>query len=312
MRRRDFIALLGGGAAWPVVGRAQQRASVIGFLHQGSPEPLSLMNAFRKGLSEVGLIEGHNITIEDRAADGHYDRLPALAAELVEHGVAVIAANYLPAALAAKAATQAIPIVFLSGSDPIGAGLVSSMSRPAGNVTGIAPMFTLLGTKNLELLHELAPNAPVIAVLANLTNPNAEHQLKDLETAARILGLDLIVLAGSNEREIEQSFAAMAERRIGALVVTADGFLISRHNQIVELAARYAVPTMYPLSQYAAAGGLMSYGANLPDAFLQTGIYVGKDPQGCAARGSAGSTADQNRVCPQSQNRQGAWSPSAR
>jgi len=231
---------------------------------------------FRKGLSEVGIIEGQNATIEDRAADGHYDRLRAIAAELVEHRVAVIAANYLPAALAAKAATQAIPIIFLSGSDPIGAGLVSSMSRPAGNVTGIAPMFTLLGTKNLELLHELAPKAPVIGVLANLSNPNAEHQLKDLETAARILGLDLIVLAGSNEREIDQSFAAMAERRIGALVVTADGFLISRHNQIVELAARYAVPTMYPLSQYAAAGGLMSYGANLPDAFLQTGIYVGK------------------------------------
>src|SRR5262249_19570545 len=239
-------------------------------------------------------IEGQNATIEDRAADGHYDRLRALAAELVEHRVAVIAANYLPAALAAKAATHAIPIIFLSGSDPIGAGLVSSMSRPAGNVTGIAPMFTLLGTKNLELLHELAPKALLIGVLANLSNPNAEHQLKDLETAARILGLDLIVLADSNEREIDQSFAAMAERRIGALVVTADGFLISRHNQIVDLAARYAVPTMYPLSQYAAAGGLMSYGANLPDAFFQRWHLRRKDSQGCTARRSAGSTADQN------------------
>jgi putative tryptophan/tyrosine transport system substrate-binding protein len=202
--------------------------------------------------------------------------LPALATELVERRVAVIAANFLPAALAAKAATQTIPIVFLSGSDPIGAGLVSSINRPTGNVTGIAPMFTLLGTKNLELLHELAPKATEIGALANLSNPNAEHQLKDLEAAARTLGLELVVFAGNNEREIDSSFAKMAERQIGALVVTADGFLISRQHQIVALATRYAMPTMYPLSQYVAAGGLMSYGANLPDAFSQTGVYVGR------------------------------------
>jgi putative ABC transport system substrate-binding protein len=277
MKRRQFITLLGGAAAWlPLAARAQQPLPVIGFLHQGSPEPLSLMNAFRKGLSEAGIIDTQNVTIEDRAADGHYDRLPALAAELVEHRVAVIAANFLPAALAAKAATQTIPIVFLSGSDPIGAGLVSSINRPTGNVTGIAPMFTLLGTKNLELLHELVPKATVIGALANLGNPNAEHQVKDLEAAARILGLEPVILTGSNEREIDSSFATMAERRIGALVVTADGFLISRRDQIIALAARYAVPAMYPLSQYVAAGGLMSYGANLRDAFLQTGNYVGR------------------------------------
>jgi putative tryptophan/tyrosine transport system substrate-binding protein len=199
------------------------------------------MNAFRKGLGEAGLIDGQNVMIQDRAADGHYDRLPALAGELVERQAAVIAANYLPAALA-KAATQTIPIVFLSGSDPIGAGLVSSMSRPTGNVTGIAPMFTLLGTKNLELLHELAPKAAVIGALANLTNPNAEHQLKDLTAAGQLLGLEVVVLAGSNEQEIYKSFAAMTERRIRALVVTADGFLISRQNQIVELAARLRCP----------------------------------------------------------------------
>jgi putative tryptophan/tyrosine transport system substrate-binding protein len=277
VKRREFITLLGGAAAaWPLVARAQQPLPVIGFLHQGSPEPLSLMNAFRKGLSEAGIIDTQNLTIEDHAADGHYDRLPALAAELVEHRVAVIAANFLPAALAAKAATQTIPIVFLSGSDPIGAGLVSSINRPTGNVTGIAPMFTLLGTKNLELLHELVPKATVIGALANLSNPNAEHQVKDLEAAARILGLEPVVLAGSNEREIDSSFATMAERRIGASVVTADGFLISRQDQIIALAARYAVPAMYPLSQYVTAGGLMSYGANLRDAFLQTGNYVGR------------------------------------
>ena len=275
--RRDLSILLSGAmAAWPLLASGQQPLPVIGFLHQGFRELPSLMNAFRKGLSEVGIIEGQNVTIEDRAADGHYDRLPALAAELVEHRAAVIAANFLPAALAAKAATQTIPIVFLSGSDPIGAGLVSSINRPTGNVTGIAPMFTLLGTKNLELLHELVPKVTVIGGLANRTNPNAEHQLTDLQAAARILGQELVVLAGSNEREIDSSFATMAQRQIGALVVTADGFLISRQDQIVALAARYAVPTMYPLSQYVVAGGLMSYVANLPDAFLQTGIYVGR------------------------------------
>jgi len=237
---------------------------------------LSLMNAFRKGLSEAGIIDTQNVMIEERAADGHYDRLPALAAELVERRVAVIAANFLPAALAAKAATQTIPVVFLSGSDPIGSGLVSSINRPTGNVTGIAPMFTLLGTKNLELLHELVPKVTVIGGLANLTNPNAEHQVNDLQAAARVLGQELVVLPGSSEQQIDSSFDTIAQRRIGALVVTADGFLFSRQDQIIGLAARYAVPTMYPTSQYVAAGGLMSYGANLRDAFRKTGVYVGR------------------------------------
>src|SRR6516162_7809666 len=203
MKRREFMSLLGGAAAWPLAAHAQQPLPGIGFLHQGSAEPLSLTNAFRKGLRELGFIEGQNVMIEDRAADGHYDRSPTLAAELVADRVAVIAANFLPAALAAKAATQTIPIVFLSGSDPIGVGLVSSINRPTGNVTGIAPMFTLLGTKNLELLHDLVSKAAVIGALANLNNPNAEHQLKDLEAAARTLGLKLVVLAGNNEREID-------------------------------------------------------------------------------------------------------------
>ena len=273
MKRREFIGLM--AVAWPLMARAQQPHPLIGFLHQGFRDPPSLISAFKKGLTEVGL-EGESITIEHRAADGHYDRLPTLAAELVAQHVAVIAANFLPAALAAKAATQTIPIVFLSGSDPIKSGLVSSINRPTGNVTGVAPMFTLLETKNLELLHELVPGVTTVGALANLTNPNAEHQLRDLQMAGRALGLELIVLPGSNEREIDSAFTTIAERQIRALVITADGFLISRQNQIVTLAARYSVPTMYPLSQYIEAGGLMSYGANLRNAFLQTGIYVGR------------------------------------
>jgi putative ABC transport system substrate-binding protein len=231
-------------------------------------------------LSEAGLGEARSVTIENRWANGHYDRLPALAAELVGRGVKVIAAVFLPAALAAKAATQTIPIVFLSGSDPIGAGLVPSLSRPTGNVTGIAFMFTLLGAKNLGLLRELVPAAAAMGVLVNPSNPNAVPQLRDLRAAASTLGEELVTFGASNEQEIDSSFAMLAERQIGALVVTADGFLIGRQDQLVALAARHAIPTIYPLSQYVAAGGLMSYGANLPDGFRQTGIYVGKILQG--------------------------------
>jgi putative ABC transport system substrate-binding protein len=256
-------------------GTSGQTLPVIGFLHQGSAEPLPNTNAFKKGLSESGM-DNQALKIEDRAANGNYDRLPELAAELVRDQVAVIAANFLRAALAAKAATQTIPIVFLSGSDPIKSGLVSSINRPRGNVTGIAPMFTLLGTKNLELLHELVPGVTVTGALANLSNPNAEHQLRDLKAAARVVGQKLIIVPGNTEQEIDSSFASVPKQQIRALVITADGFLISRQDQIVQLAARYAVPTIYPLSQYVTAGGLMSYGANLRDAFRQTGIYVGK------------------------------------
>ena len=277
MRRREYNALYAGSAlAWPTTAPAQRPLPVIGFLHQGAREPLYNMTSFKKGLSEAGFVDGQDVTIEDRAADGHYDRLPALVADLLQYRPVVIAANYLPAALGAKAATQTIPIVFPSGSDPIRAGLVSSINRPTANVTGIAPMFTLLGTKNLELLHELVPKLTVIGGLVNLTNPNAEHQVKDLQEAARALGLEIIILAGGNEREIDSSFDGLAQRQIRALVVTADGFLFSRQDQIIALAARYSIPTMYPTSQFVAAGGLMSYGANLRDAFRQTGAYVGQ------------------------------------
>jgi putative ABC transport system substrate-binding protein len=278
MDRRTFLA--GTGAvllAAPLAAEAQPPTSaLIGFLHQGSPDPLPLTNAFSQGLSEAGISEGRNVTIEHRWANGQYDRLPALAADLVGHRVTVIAAAFLPAALAAKAATQTIPIVFLSGSDPIAAGLVSSLNRPTGNVTGIAFMFTLLGAKDLELLHELLPKAAVVGALANPNNPNAEPQVRDLQAAARALGIRLIVLGAGSEREIDSIFATLSQRRIGALVVTADGFLISQQERLVGLAARHAVPTMYPLRQYVAAGGLISYGANLSEAFRQAGIYVGR------------------------------------
>src|SRR3984893_11728099 len=275
MRRRDFLTAL-GSTAFLAKANAQQPRPVIGFLHQGALPPPSLKDAFRKGLVEVGISDGPDILIEDRAADGKYDQLPALAADLVNRQVAVIAAELLPAALAAKAATQSIPIVFLSGSDPIGSGLVSSINRPTSNVTGIAFMFTRLGAKNLELLRELVPNASSIAALANPVNPNAEPQLRDLQAAARTLGLQLVTVGASNEAEIDSVFPTLPQRQIGALIVTADGYLISRQDQLVALANRYAVPTIYPLRQYAEAGGLMSYGANLPDAYRQCGIYVGK------------------------------------
>jgi putative tryptophan/tyrosine transport system substrate-binding protein len=246
MRRRQFIGLIGSTAvAWPLAARAQQGSKpLIGFLHQGPREPLPVRNAFLLGLSEVGLDEGQHFSIEHRWAEGHYDRLPALVADLISHQVTVIAAAFLPAALAAKAATAVIPIVFLSGSDPIEAGLVTSISRPTGNVTGVAPMFTLLGSKNLELLQEFVPKEGVIGALANSSNPNAEPQVRALQAAAHTLGLEFIVLGAGNEREIDRSFAMLAQRRIGALVVTADGFLIGRQDQIIALAARYGVPTI--------------------------------------------------------------------
>jgi putative ABC transport system substrate-binding protein len=247
MRRREFIGFLSGAAAaLPLAARAQQTMPVIGFLHQGPPAPPRLTAAFRKGLVEAGTSEGGNITIENRSANGQYDRLPALAADLVSRQVTVIAANFLPAALAAKAATQTIPIVFLSGSDPIGSGLVSSINRPTGNVTGIAFMFTRLGAKNLELLRELVPNASLIAALANPTDSNADRQLRDLQAAARALGVQLVTVGASNDQEIDSVFPTLPLRQVRALVVTADGYLIGRQDQLVALASRYACPRYIP------------------------------------------------------------------
>jgi putative tryptophan/tyrosine transport system substrate-binding protein len=256
--RRQFISLLGGAAAtWPLAARAQQTLPVIGFLHERLPQPSPLTAAFRQGLSDAGISEGRNVTIEHRWAEGQYDRLPALAADLIERRVTVIAAAYLVAALAAKAATQTVPIVFVTGSDPVGAGLVPSLNRPASNLTGVAFMFTRLGPKNLEILRELVPNAAVIGVLVNPNNPNAGPQMRDLEAAARMLGLQLIILAPRNAAEIEPIFATLKERRIDGLLVTADGFFFGLESQLAALAARHAIPAVYPLSDYVAAGGLV-------------------------------------------------------
>lgn len=277
MRRRALLALIGTlAAAWPLAARGQASAPVIGMLHQGPTPPAPLMSAFREGLREGGLAEAATIAIEDRAANGQYDRLPALAAELVNRHVAVIASDFLPAGLAAKAATQSIPVVFLTGSDPVASGLVPSLNRPGGNVTGIAFMFTRLGAKNLELLRELAPKARVVGVLINPSNPNAEPQLKDLEGAAHALGQELVVLRAATEKAIDDCFAGLAQNRIDALIISADGFFIGRRDQLVALAERYTVPTMYPMGQYVTAGGLMSYGAKLAEAFRHTGIYVAR------------------------------------
>lgn len=277
VRRRDLLVLLGGaGALESFSAHGQQPLPEIGFLHQGIPEPVSLLGAFSKGLADAGVSADQDVRIENRWAEGQYDRLPALANDLVGRKVAVIAANFLPAALAAKAATRTIPIVFVSVGDPIASGLVSSFNRPGGNVTGITLVFTRSGPKNLELLHELLGSTAVVAVLMNPTNPSAAHQVNDLEAAARPLGVQVVVFGVSTEHEIDQAFERVAERQIGALLVTADAFLIGRQDQLIALAARYSVPTIYPLSQYVTAGGLMSYGPSLSDAFHQAGRYVGR------------------------------------
>ena len=280
IRRREVIPLLGSAAMMPFAVRAQQARPVIGLLHEGLPEPSPLTAAFRQGLMEAGVNEGRDVTIENRWAEGRYDQLPALAADLVEHRVGVIAAAYLVAARAAKAATQTVPIVFVTGSDPVAADLVSSLNRPTGNLTGVAFMFTRLGAKNLETLHELVPNAVVIGALVNPNNPNAEPQLRDLQATARALGLRLVALAAGSNREIDSVFATLGQRQIEALLITADGFFFGLQDQFVPLAARYAVPTVFPLSDYVTAGGLISYGANLAESWRQTGIYVGKIVKG--------------------------------
>jgi putative ABC transport system substrate-binding protein len=282
MQRRDFITLLGGAAAapflWPLAARAQQAAMpVIGLLGGGSPESFApALASLRQGLQEAGVVESKNATIEPRWARGEYARLPGLAADLVGRGAAVIVTQTLPAALAAKAATTTIPVVFVIGEDPVEVGLVHTLNRPGGNVTGLSNFMNLLGAKRLELLVETVPNANSLALLVNPDNPNAGPDTKSLQAAAQALGRRMEILKAGNERELEAVFATIADQRIGALFVNIDSFFAAHADQMVALAARQRVPASYPLRHFVAAGGLMSYDANFADAFRRAGVYVGR------------------------------------
>jgi putative tryptophan/tyrosine transport system substrate-binding protein len=263
----------------PLAARAQRPAMpVIGFLNAASSEGIAyLAAAFRQGLQETGYVEGQNVAIEYRWAEGHDDRLPALATELVQRQVAVIAVGGSGAArLAAKAATTTIPIVFVSGGDPVQAGLVASLNRPGGNVTGVSFLSSLMEAKRLGLLHELVPTAVVIAALVNPTTVVAETEVKDLQTAARATGRQIRILNASNEREIDMAFATLSQLRAGALLVTSDSLFNVRRQQLVELAARNAIPAIYESRAFATLGGLMSYGTSITDAYRQMGVYVGR------------------------------------
>jgi putative ABC transport system substrate-binding protein len=279
MKRREFITLLGGASAWPLAAGAQQPGMpVVGWLNSETPDGGYgvLAAAFRQGLSESGFVEGRNVAIEYRWAKGQIDRLPALAAELVRDQVAVIAAGGTVSARAAKAATTTIPIVFSVATDPVAMGLVASLNRPGGNLTGVANLMVELGQKQLELLHELVPGATIMAVLINPILPAAESQARDLQAAARKLGIHLYVLHASTERDLSMVFAKMADMRVGALAITADAFFLSRREQIAALAARYSLPATSPWREAAAAGGLMSYGTSDTDGYRQVGSYAGR------------------------------------
>jgi putative tryptophan/tyrosine transport system substrate-binding protein len=278
MKRREFITLLSGVAAWPLAARAQQPAMpVVGFLNSASPGPFALFLAgFLRGLKEAGYVEGQNVTIENRWAEGKYDRLPELARDLVRQQVAVIAATTTPAALAAKAATPSIPIVFETAGDPIKLGLVGSLNRPGRNVTGVTQLNSELVSKRMGLLHDLIPTATIIGLLLNPNDPRAETQSGDMQKAAHALGLQIHIVNASTEGEIDSAFATLARLRAGALIVGTGEFFNSRPEQLAELAARHAMPAFYQLRQFAAAGGLISYGTSITDAYRQAGVYTGR------------------------------------
>jgi len=280
MRRREFITLLGGAAAaLPRAARAQQPAMpVIGFLNPASPDGfVDRLRGFRQGLKDTGYVEGENVTIEYRWAENHIERLPLLAADLVRRQVNVIAAfaGDIPAVVA-KAATTTIPIVFLNGADPVKSGLVASLNRPGGNVTGISLLAGTVNAKRLDLIHELVPRVALVAVLNNPIVTEAETRLRDLQGAARTLGVRLLFQTVGSERELDAAFATIADQKAGALFVDGNPFFVSRRDQLIGLAARQMLPTMYFEREFAAAGGLMSYGTNFADAYRQAGIYIGR------------------------------------
>jgi ABC-type uncharacterized transport system substrate-binding protein len=278
MRRRQFITLLGGVAAWPLTARAQQPAMpVIGVLSTRAPgaDP-HVLAAFHRGLKEAGFVEGQNVAIEYRFAANQYDRLPTLAADLVRRQVTVIATMGTPSAPAAKAATATIPVVFGIGDDPVQLGLVASLNRPGGNLTGHFLLSAELGPKRLELIHELVPTAAIVAVLVNPTNANAEPLSRNLHVAARAIGLQIRVLQASTERDIEAAFTTLLQLRAGALMIGTDPFFNSRSDQLAALALRHAVPTIYQFREFAAAGGLISYGTSITDQYRRVGLYTGR------------------------------------
>jgi ABC-type uncharacterized transport system substrate-binding protein len=279
MKRREFITLLGGAAAtWPVVARAQQRPTpIIGCLFSGTPESESkAVAAFHQGLKEAGYIVDHNVMIEYRWAEGDYSRLAGLAADLVQRQVTAIFAAPTPAAVAAKSATSNIPIVFAIGGDPVKIGLVDSLNRPNGNLTGLTFFTVALTAKRLEMIHDLMPTPGVVGVLANPTNPNAGLEDEAVQAAAHVLGQKLLVLNATTEADIETAFETFAHRQIGAFLLGNDPFFTARREQLATLAAHYAIPAMFPQRDYAAAGGLMSYGTRLAETFRQAGIYTGR------------------------------------
>jgi putative tryptophan/tyrosine transport system substrate-binding protein len=277
MRRRNFIAWLGLAATWPLAARAQQAMPVIGFLNVASPEGYAnYVAAFRDGLKESGYTEGQNVTIEYRWAEGQYDRLPEMAADLVRRQVSVIIAN-TPANLVAKKATDTIPIVFTTGADPVQMGLVPNMRRPGDNITGVSQLSAEVGPKRLELAHELIPSATVVALLVNASDPmRAETLSRESQAAVRPLGLQLEILRAGTDAEIEGAFAGFAKLKAGVLVIGADGFFSARSVLLARLAMRYAVPAIYQNNEFTNAGGLMSYGGSLKDSYRWAGIYTGR------------------------------------
>jgi putative ABC transport system substrate-binding protein len=277
MNRRKFIALLGSAAAaGPLAARAQQPSMALVGLLLSTEIDDRRVAAIRQGLKEAGYIEGRNVAIKYRSADGHFDRLAGLAAEMVADPVSAIVALGPPAAVAVKAATTAIPIVFAIGADPLDLGLVSSLNRPGGNVTGVTFLVNTLGAKRLELLRELVPSTKLIGLLANPANPTSQSQTTDIQAAARAHGIELVLRDASSERDIDAAFASFAQQHVGAVVIGADSLFLSRRDQLVGLAARHALPAMYYLREFADVGGLISYGASITDAYRLIGGYVGR------------------------------------